>query len=103
MDKSFSSFSKPECIKYAQTVHMHLDDSDKLTPLKLREKLVPHIVLKYATPTTSSRHGKGGSENNKLHLIKQHFPTYVENMDNSNLKKRKNIRQCVVCHKHASM
>ena len=48
---------------------MHLDDSDKLTPLKFREKLVRDIVVKYATPTTSSRCGRGGSENNKLCLI----------------------------------
>ena len=27
-------------------------------------------------------------------------PEYVENTDNSNLKKRKNIRQWVVCYKH---
>ena len=76
---------------------MHLDESDKLTPLKFREKLATDIVVKYATRTTSSRHGRGGSENNKLHLIGRHFPAYVENTDNSNLKKRKNIRQCVVC------
>ena len=75
---------------------MHLDDSGKLTPLKFREKLVTDIVVKYATPTTLSRHGRDGSEN-KLRLIGQHFPAYVENTDNSNLKKRKNIRQCVVC------
>ena len=67
---------------------MHLDDSDKLTLLKLREKLVTDIVVKYTTPTTSSRHRRGGSENNKLHLIGQHFPAYVDNMDNSNLKKK---------------
>ena len=48
---------------------MHLDDSDKLTSLKFREKLVRDIAVKYATPTNSSRHGRGGSENNKLHLI----------------------------------
>ena len=71
---------------------MHLDDSDKLTPLKFREKLVTDIVVKYNTPTTSSRHGRGGCENNELCLIGRHFPAYVENTDNSNLKKRKNIR-----------
>ena len=76
----------------AHIIHMHLDDSDKLTPLKFREKLVTDIVVKYATPTTSSRHGRGGSENNELRLIGRHFPAYVENTDNSNLKKRKNIR-----------
>ena len=43
----------------AHIIHMHLDDSDKLTPLKFREKLVTDIVVKYATPTTSSRHGRG--------------------------------------------
>ena len=79
---------------------MHLDDSDKLTPLKYKGKLLTDIVVKYATPTASSRHGRGGSENNKLHLIGRHFPAYVANTDNSNLKKRKNIRQCVLCHKH---
>ena len=47
---------------------MHTD-SDKLTPLKFREKLVTGIVVKYATPTNSSRHGRGGSENNELSLI----------------------------------
>ena len=50
----------------AHIIHMHLDDSDKLTPLKFREKLVTDIVVKYATPTTSSRHGRVGSENNEL-------------------------------------
>ena len=84
----------------AHIIHMHLDDSDKLTPLKFREKLVTDIAVKYATPTTSSRHGRVGKENNELWLIGQHFPAYVENTDNSNLKKWKNIRRCVVCHKH---
>ena len=79
---------------------MHLDDSGKLTPLKFREKFVTDIVVKYATPTTASRHGRGGSEKSQLHLIGRHFPAYIENMDNSYLKKRKNIRRCVVCHKH---
>ena len=79
---------------------MHLDDSDKMTPLKFREKLATDIARKYATPTTSSRHGRGGRENNELCLIRRHFPAYVENTDNSNLKKQKNIRQCVVCHKY---
>ena len=79
---------------------MRLDDSDKLIPLKFREKLVTDIVVKYATPVTPSRHGRGGSEKNELHLIGQHFPVHVENKDISNLKKRKNIRRCVVCHKH---
>ena len=55
-------------------VHMHLDDSEILTPLKFREKLVTDIVVKYTTPTTSSRHGKGGSEIIELCLIGQHFP-----------------------------
>ena len=68
-------------------MHMHLDDSDKLTPLKFKGKLVTDIVVKYATPTASRRHGRGGSENNKLHLIGRHFPAYVENTDNLNLKK----------------
>ena len=86
----------------AHIIHMHLDDSDKLTPLKFREKLVRDIVVKYATPTASSRCGRGGSENNKLCLIGWHFPAYVENTDNSNLKKQKNIRQCDVCHKHGT-
>ena len=53
----------------AHIVHMRLVDSDKLTALKFREKLVTDIVVKYATPTTSSRHGRGGSENNELRLI----------------------------------
>ena len=70
---------------------MHLDNSDKLILLKFREKLVTDIVVKYATPTTSSRHRRGGSKNNKLHLIGQHFPAYVDNMDNSNLKKNEKI------------
>ena len=48
---------------------MHLDDSDKMTPLKFREKLAPDIARKHATPTTSSRHGRGGRENKKLCLI----------------------------------
>ena len=53
---------------------MHLDDSDKLTPLNFREMLVTDIVVKYTKTTTSSRHGRGEIENNKLHLIGQHFP-----------------------------
>ena len=56
--------------------------------------------MKYATPTTSSRHGRGGSKNNELFDLKAFPPAYVENTDNSNLKRQKNIRQCVVCHKH---
>ena len=60
----------------AHIVHMHLDDSDQLTPLKFREKLVTDIIVKYATPTTPSRHGRRGSENNKLCLIGPLFPVY---------------------------
>ena len=29
---------------------MHLDDSDKMTPLKFREKLAPDIARNHATP-----------------------------------------------------
>ena len=76
----------------AHIVHMRLDDSDKLIALKFREKLVTDIVVKYATPTAPSRHGRGGSENNESRLIGQHFPAYLENTDNLNLKKQKNIR-----------
>ena len=47
---------------------MRLDDSDKLIPLKFREKLVTDIVVKYATPVTPSRHG---SENSELGDISQ--------------------------------
>ena len=44
--------------------------------------------MKYATPATPSRHGRGGSESNELRLIGQHFPAYVENTDSLNLKKK---------------
>ena len=48
---------------------MHLDGSDKLTPIKFREKFVTDILVKYAIPTSSSKHGRSGSKNNELCLI----------------------------------
>ena len=92
-------FSKPACIQYSYCTYAFRWQWE-IESLKFSEKLVTDIVVKYSTPTTSSRHGKGGSENIELCLIGQHFPEYAENTDNSNLKKRNNIRQCVVCYKH---
>ena len=64
--KNFFHHLVNQSVFNAHIVHMHLDDSDKLIPLKFREKLVTNIVVKYATPVTPSRHG---SENNELRLI----------------------------------
>ena len=68
---------------------MYLNDSDKLTTIKFREKLVTDIAVKFATMTTLSSHRRGGSKNNELCSIGWHFPAYVGNIDHSNLNKRK--------------
>ena len=51
-----------------EVLDMWLDDSDKLTPLKLREKLFTDFAVQYVNSVTPSRHGKGGSENNEFDL-----------------------------------